>query len=194
VVGSPVVHQRFLGLRWKNTANGGVRNIIMENGLVGLVAQYHKGYRSSGNIKIIHRYLPQEVGELLVLPFWEKIQFQMTGKVVSSAFMWGDAENKEHCQWTGLEREGGIKRGKGKKGGDGEREKTQEEEKGRRTKLLWTSERVRKIMQDASIRWMGSQSILSISAWRQIAIAISRRFRREFRFEDESGKWDPDEN
>jgi hypothetical protein len=31
-------------------------------------------------------------------------------------------------------------------------------------------------------------------AWRQIAIAISRRFCREFRFEDESGKWDPDEN
>ncbi|KFY98398.1 hypothetical protein V500_01689 [Pseudogymnoascus sp. VKM F-4518 (FW-2643)] len=28
----------------------------------------------------------------------------------------------------------------------------------------------------------------------EIAIAISRRFCREFRFEDESGKWDPDEN
>jgi hypothetical protein len=49
-------------------------------------------------------------------------------------------------------------------------------------------------MQDASVRWMRSPSILSISAWRQIAIAISRRFCREFRFEDESRKWDPDEN
>jgi hypothetical protein len=49
-------------------------------------------------------------------------------------------------------------------------------------------------MQDASVRWMGSQSILSISAWRQIAIAISRRFCWEFRFEDESGKWDPGES
>jgi hypothetical protein len=52
--GQPSRAPEILGLRWKNTANGGVRNIIMENGLVGLVAQYHKGYRSSGNIKIIH--------------------------------------------------------------------------------------------------------------------------------------------
>ena len=38
----------------------------MEEGLVGVMAQYHKGYHSSRNIKIIHRYLPQEVRELLV--------------------------------------------------------------------------------------------------------------------------------
>ena len=131
----------------------------------------------------------------LVLPFWEKIQFQMTGKVVSSAFIWGDAEKKEHRQWTGPGKEGVMKRRRGRKGAKGEKDKTQgEEEKGRRTKSSWTSERVRKIMQEASVRWMGSQSILSISAWRQIAIAISRRFCRENRFEDESGKWDPDEN
>ena len=78
-VGNPVVHQRFWGSGGRIQPTGGVRNFIMENGLVGLVAQYHKGYRSSGNIKIIHRYLPREVGELLVyylwlvLPLWEKI-------------------------------------------------------------------------------------------------------------------------
>ncbi|OBT70707.1 hypothetical protein VF21_10274 [Pseudogymnoascus sp. 05NY08] len=181
--GQPSRATEILGLQWKNTANGGVRNVIIENGLVGLVGQYHKGYRSSSNIKIIHQYLPKEVGELLVyylwivLPFWEKIQFQMTGKVVSSAFLWGDAKKKEHRQWTSPE--GGKKRGKGKgkKGTKEEKEKSQEEEKGRRTKLSWTSERVRKIMQEASI-----------------AIAISWRFCRENRFKDESGKWDPDEN
>lgn len=64
--GQPSRATEILGLRWKNTANGGVRNVIIENGLVGLVGQYYKGYRSSGNIKIIHRYLPWEVGELLV--------------------------------------------------------------------------------------------------------------------------------
>jgi hypothetical protein len=56
----------LFGIRWKNTVNGGVRNIPIEEGLVGYVAQYHKGYRSSGDIKIIHRYVPREVGELLV--------------------------------------------------------------------------------------------------------------------------------
>jgi hypothetical protein len=91
----------------------------------------------------------------LVLPFWEKIQFQITGKVVSSVFSWGDADKKEHRQWTGPGKGGVIERGKGGKGAKGEKETTQEEEKGRRTKSAWTSERVRKIIQDASVRWMG---------------------------------------
>jgi hypothetical protein len=66
-------------MRWKNTTYSGVRNIFIEEGLVTFVATYHKGYRSSGNIKIVHRYLPREVRELLVyylwlvLPFWEKL-------------------------------------------------------------------------------------------------------------------------
>jgi hypothetical protein len=56
----------LLGIRWKNIAYGGVRNIFIKEGLVAFVAIYYKGYRSSGNIKIVYRYLLQEVGELLV--------------------------------------------------------------------------------------------------------------------------------
>ena len=56
----------LLGIRWKNTEQGGVRNIFIEDGLVAFVTAYHKGYRSSDSIKIIHRYLPKEIGELLV--------------------------------------------------------------------------------------------------------------------------------
>jgi hypothetical protein len=80
------------------------------------VAQYHKGYRSSGNIKIIHWYAPKEVGELLVyylwlvLPFWEKLQYQMTGRVVFSA-----SKKKEHRQWAGPRH--GKGKGQGKKRG-----------------------------------------------------------------------------
>ena len=83
----------ILGIRWKNTEQGGIRNIFIENGLVTFVTGYHKGYRSSNNIKIIHRYLPREIGELLVyylwlvLPFHEKLQFQATGEHYSSAFL-----------------------------------------------------------------------------------------------------------
>ena len=32
------------------------------------VTRYHKGYNLTGNLKIIHRYLPREVGELLGAP------------------------------------------------------------------------------------------------------------------------------
>lgn len=30
------------------------------------VTRYHKGLQVSGDVKIIHRYLPREVGELVV--------------------------------------------------------------------------------------------------------------------------------
>jgi hypothetical protein len=52
-----------------------------------------------------------------------------------------------------------------------------------RPKKRWTSERMRRIIQRESIKWIGER--LNISAWRQIAIAIARRFLRDkFRFED----------
>jgi hypothetical protein len=60
----------LLGMQWKNTEQGSVRNIFIENGLVAFVTAYHKGYCSSGNIKIIHRYLPREIGELLIYYLW----------------------------------------------------------------------------------------------------------------------------
>ena len=83
----------LLGIRWKNTEQGGVCNIFIKDRLVAFVTTYHKGYRSSSNIKIIHRYLPWEIGELLVYYLWlvqlfhEKLQFQTEGKPCSSPFL-----------------------------------------------------------------------------------------------------------
>jgi hypothetical protein len=49
-------------------------------------------------------------------------------------------------------------------------------------------------MQESSERWMGVR--VNISAWRHIAIAISRKYCREDRFEEEvkleDGEWDED--
>ena len=49
--------------------------------MVYLALSYHKGYqRAGGQLKVVHRYLPQEVGEQvvrylwLVLPFCQQIQ------------------------------------------------------------------------------------------------------------------------
>jgi len=52
--GQPGRAPEILGIRWKNTEQGGIRNIFIEDGLVALVTGYHKGYRSSNNIKIIY--------------------------------------------------------------------------------------------------------------------------------------------
>jgi hypothetical protein len=47
----PARAPELLGMRWKNIAYGGVRNIVSKEGLVVFVATYYKGYRSCGNIK-----------------------------------------------------------------------------------------------------------------------------------------------
>ena len=52
--GQPGRASEILGIRWKNTEQGGIQNIFIEDGLVAVVTGYHKGYRSSNNIKIIH--------------------------------------------------------------------------------------------------------------------------------------------
>ena len=166
--GQPARAPELLGIRWKNTGQGGTRNIFIENGLVAFVTGYHKGYRSSGNIKVIHRYVPREVGELLVyylwlvLPFHERVQLGAHQRRLNSAFLWGGSQKIEHRQWTG------PRYRKDKVAQEGE-------DHG------WTSERMRKILQAGSMRWMGVK--IHISAWRNIAIAMSRRFCREAPFE-----------
>jgi hypothetical protein len=53
----------------------------------------------------------------------------------------------------------------------------------------WTLERIRKIMQKHSKKWLGVR--LNISAWRHIAISISRRYlRRRFVDEEEEVDWE----
>ena len=39
------------------------------------VTRYHKGYNVSGDVKIIHQYLPREVGELVVWYLWLVLPF-----------------------------------------------------------------------------------------------------------------------
>ena len=142
------------------------------------------------------------------MPFWEKLQFQITGKPSFSPFLWGDGEKKEHRQWTGPKQKQQTakesdnvpkERERDNQGEEGE----DEEQRGQRRLLAqrqsrsWTSERARKILKESAMRWMGVDG-LNISGYRQIAIAISRRYCREDGFEEEKSKlkesegWDED--
>lgn len=157
----------IIGIRHRNTTNGGVRNIFVDQGLVMFVTAYHKGYEFSERTKLIQRFLPREVGELmvyylwLVVPFWETIQVVVDRVVELSAFVWGDAKTGEEDEEQGQEGE----------------EDRGEDQGLCRPPRRWTSERMRRIMQRESTKWIGET--LNISAWRQIAIAIARRFLRE---------------
>jgi hypothetical protein len=65
VGGQPARASKLIGIRYTNTKQGRLRNIFIDRGIIVFVTIYHKNYQSSGKIKIIYRYLLQEVGEIL---------------------------------------------------------------------------------------------------------------------------------
>jgi hypothetical protein len=94
-LGQPARGSELLSLQHCNTAQGHHRGTFIEDGIVGTVTSYHKGYNITGSTKIIHRYLPKEVSELfvyylwLVLPFWEKLDVLVNKrKDPPSTFLW----------------------------------------------------------------------------------------------------------
>ena len=77
--GQPSRTPELLSIRYQNSERE-IRNIFIEDGMVVFVSRYHKGFHISNDTKVIQRYLPREVGELviryiwLVLPFVEILQ------------------------------------------------------------------------------------------------------------------------
>jgi len=122
--------------------------------------------------------------------------------------LWGDSQKKKHRQWTGPKRKQqkpresddvSRERERGDQGEEGE----DEEQRGHKRLLAqrqsrsWTSERARKILKEAGLRLIGVDGF-GIASYRQITIAILRRYCREDRFEEEKTKleegdgWDED--
>ncbi len=100
----PARAPELLSIRHSNTIKGEHRNVFVEDGLIVFVTRYHKGYTISGDVKVIHRYLPREVGELmmyylwLVLSFQQRLEAAVWKKDEVSAYMWpADPDGKK---WT----------------------------------------------------------------------------------------------
>ena len=68
--GAPARAPELLSTQHVNTETNQQRNIYIEDGLVVLVTAYHKGFYASNDTKVIHRYLPREVGGLVVYYLW----------------------------------------------------------------------------------------------------------------------------
>ncbi|TKA60225.1 hypothetical protein B0A55_13169, partial [Friedmanniomyces simplex] len=140
--GQPARGPEILSCRHRNTAAGSHRNVFIEDGQVVFVTKYHKGVQISGDMKIIHRYLPREVGELVVwyswlaLPFIERIEALVWQQTAMSDFMWpADPEGRK-----------------------------------------WTTDRMKKELQHISEKGLGQA--ITVAAYREIAIAISRKWVR----------------
>lgn len=93
--GQPPRGTELMSLQHSNSAQGQHRGIFFEEGLISTVTSYHKGYNITGSTKIIHRYLPKEVSELLVyylwlvLPFWQQLDILVyKRKDPPSTFLW----------------------------------------------------------------------------------------------------------
>ncbi|KAN0085602.1 hypothetical protein V8E54_002069, partial [Elaphomyces granulatus] len=57
---------RCLCICHTNTAGGRHRNVFIEDGYVAMATRYHKGHSSTLMPRIIHRYMPREVEELVI--------------------------------------------------------------------------------------------------------------------------------
>jgi hypothetical protein len=73
--GQPARAPELLSIQHTNTVNSRRRNIYIEDGIVTFATAYHKGFHVSNDVKIIHQYVPREVGELVIWYMWLVIPF-----------------------------------------------------------------------------------------------------------------------
>ncbi|KAM6513757.1 hypothetical protein FALCPG4_014975 [Fusarium falciforme] len=178
--GFPPRAYELLTIRHRNTANGGIRNILVDQGLIMIVTGVHKGFSTSGRLKIIHRFLPREVGTplvyflWLVLLFWEDVQANVWDRSSFDAGLWATEGTPESSGPQDSEQT------------DGAAEVSQEQasqagESGQGAWKLgpgehWTSPRLARIIRRLSVASCGQK--LNISSWRHISTAIGRRYFR----------------
>ncbi|GJC88126.1 hypothetical protein ColLi_10964 [Colletotrichum liriopes] len=94
--GQPGRATELAGIRHVNTINGGSGTSSHTTGQCASLQHTTRGSGAQGQAKVIHRYLPREVGELLVwylwlvLPFWQEVQGTVSRSGRYSAYLWAD--------------------------------------------------------------------------------------------------------
>jgi superfamily II DNA helicase RecQ len=197
--GQPARGTELVTTTYANPPNGESRGIFVEDGLMVYVTLYHKGAGQSGKAKVIHRYLPREVGELLfyymwmVLPFWHRLERACGRDVKSepSLFIW---EPIPEQAWTGPQRKkkplpesaasSSDEDGEDSKDGEDNDNNTQTgtgeapappaaaSSAGRVER--WGTNQVRRAIERASLRWLETK--LNTQIWRQNAVAIIHHY------------------
>ena len=60
----------LITMQHRNSSTSERRGIYVIDSMVHFVTGYHKGYGNSAKPKIIHQFVPREVGELVVYYLW----------------------------------------------------------------------------------------------------------------------------
>ncbi|KAI9034735.1 uncharacterized protein KD926_006348, partial [Aspergillus affinis] len=142
----------LLSIQHVNTETNVRRNIYIDDGLVTLVTAYHKGFHVSNDVKIIYRYLPREVGELIIYYLW------LVQPFVEQLDTWLEKQSpaprdplSQHQRALLWEPDPGTRR-------------------------MWSSDRFRDVLKRETERRLGQA--IHAAAYRNIAIGISRQFLR----------------
>ena len=91
--GQPARSFELFSIQYGNSVSTGLRNVFFDQGLISFVTSYHKGFSTSESTKIIHRFLPIEVGELfvyylwLLVPFIQRIYTNFPGQIPFSEYL-----------------------------------------------------------------------------------------------------------
>ncbi|CEL06420.1 hypothetical protein ASPCAL09597 [Aspergillus calidoustus] len=195
--GQPAWAPELLSIQHVNTQASQHRNIFIEDGLVTAVTAYHKGFHASNDIKLIHRYVPRAVGELivwyiwLVLPFteqltaWQAAQQQQqqpvtqpAGRALGLGFDRGRDDAQARAPRVGLaypsSQPAGATTAASGLGLGLASPYLWGPDAG--TQRAWTSDRFREVLKRETQARLGQA--LNIPAYRDIAIGISRWFMR----------------
>jgi len=69
--GAPARSTELTSIQRMNGQNArSQRGVFVDNGLVAFVTTYHKGYSASQSMKNVHRFVPREVGEIVIYYLW----------------------------------------------------------------------------------------------------------------------------
>ena len=166
VWGQPARGPEILSMCYSHSGQGAGRNVFIAGGwrsgdadgsAVELVTRYHKGYNISGDIKIIHRFVPRAVGALMVWDAWLVTPAVETFQEIREPGSGG----RQWRVWLS-------------------------DHRGRE----WTPARMSREIQQCSAMALGEGVMLQ--SWRDISIAISRKYLRkgEGRFGYDEEDWD----
>lgn len=182
--GGPARGSEITTIQHENGEDGiGYRGIFAEGGLISFTTVYHKG-SWKGRGKTIHRYVPEEVGEIVVYylglgrPFVDDLQMLHSGATRRTAFLWEPEPEEEWDSESDCEDEGEDEDGYGGESEDDEGEGHQKK-KAANPDGFWGTDRTRRVMREQTSRYLNAT--LSISAWRHAYPAIHRELARDGR-------------
>lgn len=173
------------------------RGVFMDDGLMAFVTSYHKGFSASQSMKIVHRFVPREVGEVVVYYMWlirpfERILQRMAhDQRLFSPWFW---EPEPEEEWEEEEevvddQDGGYRSDEEERypdpypdelddGNDGEIGEVMQQSvprpEPRNCDGFWNTNRVRRVMRRETANLCGVA--IGISDWRQVYPAIHREF------------------